>query len=61
MKKSTVKRFRRMYGRNGKDGGGRLEGRDYSSALRLEIGEYAVAHGVDATVRYFYQLNLKTL
>ena len=50
-----------MYGRNGKDGGGRLEGRVYSSALRLEIGEYAVAHGVDATVRYFYQLNLKTL
>lgn len=49
--KSTVKRFRRMYGRSGREGGGRMEGRVYSSALRQEIGEYAVAHGVDAAVR----------
>ena len=40
-----------MYGRSWKEGGGRMEGRVYSSALRQEIGEYAIAHGVDAAVR----------
>ncbi|XP_023325565.1 uncharacterized protein LOC111699193 [Eurytemora carolleeae] len=42
-----------MYGRSGKEGGGRMEGRVYSSALRQEIGEYAIAHGVDAAVSVY--------